>query len=62
MENKNFSNKKIDDLFKAKEEFHKKLARLPFEEKIRILVKLQKIANNIKSSSRKKHNVWKISL
>ena len=52
---------KIDILFKVKEKFHKKLAKLPFEEKIKILVKLQKIANDIRSSSRKKHSVWKIS-
>ncbi len=36
--------KKIEDLFKVKELFHKEQAKLPFEEKIKILVRLQKIA------------------
>ena len=35
------------DLFKKKEEFHREQANLPFEEKIKILVQLQKIASNI---------------
>ena len=30
-------------LFKAKEQFHKELARLPFEEKIKILRKMSRI-------------------
>jgi len=35
-------------LFDDKEKFHKEQARLPFEEKIKILITLQKIANSIK--------------
>jgi len=31
-------------LFRAKERFHKDLSRMPFEEKIRILIQLRKIA------------------
>lgn len=31
------------DLFKAKERFHKKLSKIPFEEKIKILMQLWKI-------------------
>jgi len=38
------------DLFKKKEEFHREQAKLPFEEKIKILVQLQEIANNIQKS------------
>lgn len=37
-------NKKIDDLFEAKRRRRKELARLSIEEKVRILVELQKIA------------------
>ena len=36
-------------LFKKKAEFHRQQARLSFEEKIRLLLSLQKIANEIKS-------------
>lgn len=35
------------DLFKKKEEFHREQAKLPFEEKIKIFVQLQKIAKNV---------------
>lgn len=35
------------DLFKKKQTFHKEQSKLPFEEKIKILVRLQKIANSI---------------
>ena len=38
-------------LFKNKEKFHKEQAKLPFEEKIRMLVKLQEIAVRIKGDS-----------
>jgi len=60
MENKELQRQEIKDLFKAKELFHKELARLPFEEKIKILVHLQKIANGIQTSSKKKKMIWKI--
>jgi hypothetical protein len=42
-------------LFKKKELFHKRLAKIPFEQKIRILVRLQEIADSIK----KKQRAWK---
>ena len=46
--NINIANTKgIDTIFKAKQEFHKNRAKIPFEEKIVILVKLQQIAKNI---------------
>ncbi|HOK09949.1 MAG TPA: hypothetical protein PLT82_01240 [Candidatus Hydrogenedens sp.] len=44
-------------IFKEKERYHKEQAKLPFEEKIKILVKLQKIAEGITG---KKGLVWKI--
>lgn len=49
------------DLFKKKEDFHKEQAKLPFEEKIKILVNLQKIANSIKRSKKKQEMIWKMS-
>jgi len=49
------------ELFERKERFHKKQAKLPFEEKIRILIRLQGIAQSIhKSTSAGKPGVWKI--
>jgi hypothetical protein len=33
------------DLFSAKERFHKELSRLPFEEKIKILIKMREIVD-----------------
>jgi len=55
-------NKKvIETIFKNKELYHKQMADLPFEEKIRIVVKLQKLANEIKSiKGEKKGRVWAI--
>jgi len=63
MDNKKLYNKEIEDLFKAKESFHRELAKMPFEEKIRILVRLQKIANGIRKASPKKEEgrkAWEI--
>lgn len=40
------------ELFKAKEKFHKNLAKLPFEEKLKILTQLQKIAKEIRKITR----------
>jgi hypothetical protein len=50
-------------LDEAKESFHRELAKMPFEEKIRILTHLQKIANSIRKASPKKgedRRVWEI--
>ena len=49
----------LKDLFKKKDLYHRKLAELPFEEKIKIVVKLQKIANRLKPSE--KRILWKIA-
>ena len=48
------------ELFEKKELFHKQMAKMPFERKIRMLFHLQEIASNIRPSSRKKQAVWKI--
>jgi len=44
------------ELFKRKEIFHKELAKIPFEEKIKMLIYLQKIVHNIKKSSKGKQS------
>lgn len=46
-------------IFKAKEAFHKARAKLSIEEKIDILIEMQKLANNI--PGQKKRHVWKLS-
>lgn len=38
-----------DDLFRAKEERRKRMANLPFEEKIAIVKKLQQVSRTLKS-------------
>ena len=45
-------------LFQGKEQFHKSQAKLPFEEKITLLVELQKIASEIRPSENR--IVWRI--
>ncbi|GBD03170.1 hypothetical protein HRbin19_00451 [bacterium HR19] len=47
---------KKEDIYRQKEIFHREQAKLSFEEKIKILIQLQKIAKNIK----RKGIVWKI--
>jgi len=51
-------NRKITrkELFEKKELFHKQLAKIPFEQKIRMLVRLQEIADSIKKNQR----AWRI--
>ena len=41
------------ELFESKEKFHRQQARLPFEEKIRMVYNLQKIAGAIKPARTK---------
>jgi len=52
----------IYKLFKAKEQFHRERARLPIEEKIKMLVELQKMAVDIPTPSKKNRykRVWEI--
>lgn len=53
--------KNLKKIFEEKKLFHKKMAEIPFEQKIKTLVKLQKLANEIKSvTGREKERVWKI--
>jgi hypothetical protein len=50
------------EIFESKKDFHRNQAKLPIEEKIKILVELQKIV--VKTQERKKDDelriVWKI--
>lgn len=52
----------VQKIFKAKEQFHKDRAKLPIEEKIKILVELQKLAIDIPTASKENRfkMVWKI--
>jgi hypothetical protein len=48
-------------IFEYKNRFHKDQAKLAYAEKIRILVELQKTANEIKSQTGRQPNyVWRI--
>jgi len=49
-------------IFKAKEQFHKDRAKLPIEEKIKILVELRKLAIDIPTTSKENRfkMVWDI--
>ena len=52
----------VDRVFEGKKEYHRNAAKLPIEEKVRILVELQKIAVAIKNKNTVKENrlVWQI--
>ncbi len=54
----------MEDIFKAKAEFRKERAKLPFEEKIKILVKLQQIAYEaaLASGKREARTPWKLDI
>jgi hypothetical protein len=45
-------------IFKAKAERRRELARLPFEEKIRIVVRLQAVAAAIRKNQRQR--IWRL--
>lgn len=61
MKSKISGSEEIEKLFQAKNLFHKEMAKLSFEEKIEILVKLQTIANDIRSvNGKKQRKVWKV--
>ncbi|MGB7297180.1 MAG: hypothetical protein WBC70_16485 [Candidatus Aminicenantales bacterium] len=45
-------------IFRAKDKRRRALARLPFEEKIRIVVRLQDIAASIRKNRRRR--VWRL--
>ena len=43
----------VEDLFRAKKERRQRLARLPFEEKIEIVKKLQPVSRGARSEARR---------
>lgn len=47
-------------LFEAKERFHKEQAKLSFEEKLKKLIMLQRIARDIKKETGKRRSIWMI--
>ena len=52
----------MDSLFAAKRNRRRQLAALPFEEKIRLVVELQRIAAEVaRASGRTTPGVWRIS-
>jgi hypothetical protein len=52
----------IQNIFRQKEEYHRAQARLPIEEKIKILVELQKMSLTIrpKQGEADKRIIWRI--
>jgi 16S rRNA C1402 N4-methylase RsmH len=52
----------VKNIFRKKEEYHQDQARLPIEEKIKILIELQKISLTIrpKQDETDKRLVWQI--
>lgn len=50
MKNKGRIQKGAEELFRAKQRRRRKLAKLPFERKIRILADLQKMAHDIRAA------------
>ena len=52
----------VQNIFKRKEEYHRVQAQLPIEEKIRVLVELQKISLTIRPKIDETDNrfVWQI--
>ena len=60
MKNKEKVWKGVKDMSRAKMERRRQLSKLPFEEKIPILLRLQRIAWEIsREGGRKRHQVWK---
>jgi len=56
--NRNF----IDQIASSKRRFHKKRAEMPFEEKVKIIVELQKINAEMRKGNRrqKKNDIYKV--
>ena len=52
----------VKEIFVSKKQFHREQAKLPIEEKIRILIELQKMAVKTRKqdSKDKLRHVWKI--
>lgn len=49
-----------EEIFKSKKEFHKRKASLPVEDKIKVLIELQKIAIEANPDKANGKRVWKI--
>ena len=52
----------VDRVFEGKKKYHQNAAKLPIEEKVRILVELQKIVVEMrkKDSAKETRRVWQI--
>lgn len=50
----------VQNIFDLKKEFHIKQAKLPIEEKIKILIELQKIGKKANPEKTKDKRVWEI--
>ncbi len=52
----------VENIFRQKEEYHRAQARLPIEEKVKILVELQKMSLTIRPKQGEADNriVWRI--
>jgi hypothetical protein len=61
-ENIQYNKEIVENIFSKKEEYHLAQARLPIEEKIRILVELQKISLTIRPKKNEEDGrfVWNI--
>ena len=60
MKNKEKAWQGVKEMSRAKMERRRQLAKLPFEEKISILLSLQRIAVEIsRAGGRRRHQVWK---
>ena len=61
MGNKPLRQREAEKLFQVKQRRRRELAKLPFERKIRILIELQKIADDIRATLRGiKRRSWDI--
>jgi len=62
MENKRQIGRLVKKLFLAKQQRRRKLARLPIEEKMRILIALQRMENDIRATlGRSRRRPWNIT-
>ena len=52
----------LDEVLKAKEERRRRLARLPYSEKVRILVRLQRIAAPLSAKRNPRACVWHLGV
>jgi hypothetical protein len=55
-------NKETKKIFDSKKEFHMSKAKLPIEEKIKILVELQNIGKKANPGLTKDKRVWEINI